>query len=98
MTNEEKARELALKNYPYNMTIDGEYDMNENDRILFIEGALKMAEWKDNTFNCLIDEKINEVNENMKSCNIGEIYGVTVMCGYKMAVEHMLSVLRDLKK
>lgn len=65
MTNEEKAKEIALKKYPPRITYDGEYDLNENDRILFTEGAQKMAEWKDKQFKKYLKKRLKDYKNSI---------------------------------
>ena len=50
MTNKEKVVKLALERYPEHLTTDREFDLYENDRHIFMQGALEMAEWKDQQF------------------------------------------------
>lgn len=58
MTNKEKAVKLALERYPERLTPDREFDLYENDRRIFMQGALEMSEWKDQQFKEYLEKKL----------------------------------------
>ena len=84
MTNQEKARMMAFEAYPDRTLSDSriDFDLNENDRIIFTKGAMKMAEWKDQQFKEYLERLQERFVEYDKHSNwlaiqeiINELFG-----------------------